>query len=238
MTTETFISKFRDIFGEKATLPFVYFYTDEPIAETAKTGGCFFKTFAQIEQGEVVSLNESNIRCGGGKFYTGFTPMPERVPKFVSYTERYKQTPEQVVDSVEQMNILPAPAPWLNIMRVDHVETLDHIEGMIFLATPDELSGLCGWAFFDSQDPMAVTTAFGSGCSSMFANVTTENRRGGQRCFLGLFDPSVRPCIDPDKLGFGIPKSRLDTLLTTLDECFLTNSHAWPKVRERMEGGE
>ncbi|MBM6991939.1 MAG: DUF169 domain-containing protein [Prevotella sp.] len=234
MTSQAFISKFREIFGDNVSLPLVYRYTNEPLAETPKIGGCFFKSFAQIEQGRAVSLNETNIGCGGGKFYTGFTEMPERVPTFVSYTERYKQTPEQVIESVAQMDIQRAPAGWLNVMRVDRVETLDDIEGMIILATPDELSGLCGWAFFDTSAPDAVTTVFGSGCSTMFANVTTENRRGGQRCFLGLFDPSVRPCIDKNKLGFGIPKSRLDTMMQTVDDCFLINSHAWPRVKERL----
>ena len=37
-----------------------------------------------------VSLNADVIGCGGGKFYTGFTDMPERVPTFVSLKEKYK----------------------------------------------------------------------------------------------------------------------------------------------------
>lgn len=238
MTSATFISRFREIFGERVPLPLVYFYSDKPLAETPFVGGCLFKTFAQAEQGTAVSFNATNIGCGGGRFYTGFAPMPDRVPKFVSETEHYKHTPAQVAEAISQMDIQKAPGPWLNIVRSDEVETFDQIEGMVFLATADELSGLCGWAFYDTQDPQAVTTIFGSGCSTMLANVTTENRRGGQHCFLGLFDPSVRPWIDADKLGFAIPKSRLDTMLLTLDSCFLTNSHAWSKVRQRLQAND
>ncbi len=40
----------------------------------------------------VVLSAAENIGCGGGKFYTGFTEMPERVPTFVSLKEKYKQT--------------------------------------------------------------------------------------------------------------------------------------------------
>lgn len=45
-----------------------------------------------VRDGGIISLNAENIGCGGGKFYTGFTEMPEHVPTFVSLKEKYKQT--------------------------------------------------------------------------------------------------------------------------------------------------
>ncbi len=234
MNVQEFIDVYRKTFGKSPYLPMVYFYSEQPIGLTEKMEGCFFKWFDRILQGTPVSLTGESIGCGGGKFYTGFTEMPERVPRFVSLQERYKKSPEMVTDAIQKMSIQRAGATYLNIARVDQVTTFDHIEGMIFLATPDVLSGLCGWAFYDSTTEDAVTTIFGSGCSTMFANVTTENRRNGHRCFLGLFDPSVRPHVDAQCLGFGIPKSRLVNMMGTMEECFLGNSSAWNKVRERI----
>lgn len=234
-STLHFISLFRQAFGPNALLPLVYSYTERPLAHTPKIGGCFFKALPHVMDGGTLSLNADNIGCGGGKFYTGFTPMPERVPTFVSLKERYKQTPEMVARFVADIDVQQAPAPWLNLMRVDGVETLDQIEGMVFLATPDELSGLCGWAFYDNNSPEAVTTLFGSGCSTMLANTTTENRRGGSRCFLGLLDPSVRPHIPAGRLGFAIPRSRLDGMMATMGQCFLGGAPAWKKVRARLD---
>lgn len=234
MKSQDFIKLFRELFGNNVSLPIVYNYTNEPMANTPKFGGCIFKKLVEIDHGEIVSVNTSNLQCGGGRFYTGFTDMPNRVPNYVSATEHYKQTADLVLQSIRQMDVQRAPAEWLNIWRVDQTETLDDIEGMIFLATPDELSGLCGWAFYDNSDPEAVLATFGSGCSALFANVTTENKRGGQRCFIGLFDPSARAFIDKDKLGLGIPKSRLETMLFTVNENFLTQSSAWAKIKDRM----
>ena len=63
-----------------------------------------------VRDGGIISLNAENIGCGGGKFYTGFTEMPEHVPTFVSLKEKYKQTPEQVIDYIEQMGVSTSSA--------------------------------------------------------------------------------------------------------------------------------
>lgn len=234
MEVNEFITLFREVFGEKPSLPLVFHYSDRPVTEPRAVPGCFFKTFEGAIAGEPVTHTVETIGCGGGKFYTGFTEMPDRIPGFVSMKEHYKQTPEQVSEFIDKIQVERAKATYLNIQRVDKVDSLDNIEGMIFLATPDMLSGLCGWAFYDNTYDDAVSTIFGSGCSTMFANVTSENRKGGYRCFLGLFDPSVRPHIPAGCLGFGVPKSRLDAMLGTIGECFLTNSVAWTRVKKRI----
>ncbi len=83
-------------------------------APAAKAGGVFFKALAEARDGRPVGLNASNIGCGGGKFYTGFSPMPEFVPQFVSLKERYKQTPEMVLDFIAALDLRPGPKAWLS----------------------------------------------------------------------------------------------------------------------------
>lgn len=94
-----------------------------------------------------MSLSAEIIACGGGKLYTGFTDMPERVPGFVSLTEKYKKTPQMVIDYVEDLGMKRAEQTYLNFVRIDKAESFDGFEGIMFYATPDMLSGLCGWAF-------------------------------------------------------------------------------------------
>ena len=84
MQTGEFVAAFREAFGPVPELPLLFRYTDEPLRPAAKAGGCFFKALAEARDGRPVGLNSSNIGCGGGKFYTGFSPMPEFVPQFVS----------------------------------------------------------------------------------------------------------------------------------------------------------
>ena len=83
MKSQDFIKLFRELFGNNVSLPIVYNYTNEPMANTPKFGGCIFKKLVEIDHGEIVSVNTSNLQCGGGRFYTGFTDMPNRDRKSV-----------------------------------------------------------------------------------------------------------------------------------------------------------
>lgn len=234
MEVNVFINNYREAFGHTAELPLLFWYSDTPFAETEKINGCFFKGLKAAREGNPISLSLDTITCGGGKFYTGFTPMPEQVPAFVSLKERYKKTPEMVVDFVEKLGVPLAIGKYLNFARVDGVDSFDNVEGMLFLATPDILSGLTTWTFFDTNLEDAVVSSFGSGCSAVVTQAVIENRRNGKRTFIGLFDPSVRPYIEANILSFVIPMSRFGEMYHTMRESCLFDTHAWRKVRDRI----
>ena len=235
MTVKEFIQCYREAFGSKVQLPLLFGYSDTPVAVTEKIGGCFFKGLQAAREGHPVSLSVDVIGCGGGKLYTGFADMPEHVPGFVSLKEKYKKTPEMVVDYVKGLEMERATKPYLNFVRIDKAESWDGVEGLLFYATPDMLSGLCGWAFFDNNEPDAVVSQFGSGCSTVVSMTVVENARRGHRCFIGLFDPSVRPWIGKNELSFTIPYCRFVTMMETMKDCFLFDSHAWEKIKQRLE---
>ena len=229
-----FIQSYREAFGENAQLPLLFGYNDTPVAQTAKIGGCFFKGLQAAREGTPISLSVEVIGCGGGKLYTGFTYMPAHVPNYVSITEKYKRTPEMVADYVKRLEIPRATKPYLNFVRIDKAESFEGFEGVMFYATPDMLAGLCGWAFYDTNEPDAVMAQFGSGCSTVVSMTVVENARGGYRCFLGLLDPSVRPWVGPNELSFTIPMSRFTAMMDTMRQCFLFGSHAWEKLKARL----
>ena len=235
MDIKEFLLNYRQAFGSKASLPLLFGYSDKPIANTEKIGGCFFKGLQAARDGQPVSLSADVIGCGGGKLYTGFSDIPERVPGFVSLKEKYKKTPEMVVDYVNGLGMNRAEKPYLNFIRIDKAESFEGIEGIFFYATPDMLSGLCGWAFFDINEPDAVVSQFGSGCSTVVSMTVVENARQGHRCFIGLLDPSVRPWVGKDELSFTIPFSRFTQMMETMKDCFLFDSHAWQKMKARLE---
>ena len=234
MDLKGFIENYREAFGENAQLPLLFGYSDEPVAQTAKIGGCFFKGLQEAREGTPLSLNADVIGCGGGKLYTGFSDMPPHVPNYVSITEKYKRTPEMVADYVKRLETPRATKSYLNFIRIDKAESFEGFEGVMFYATPDMLAGLCGWAYYDTNEPDAVVARFGSGCSTVVSMTVVENARNGYRCFLGLFDPSVRPWVGKDELSFTVPMSRFKVMLDTMRECFLFGSHAWEKVKARL----
>ena len=235
MNIATFLRNYKEAFGQDTPVPLLFFYSDAPLAETEKINGCFFKALHAVREGRPVSLNAEIIGCGGGKFYTGFSPMPEHVPGFVSGKERYKQTPEMVLDFIEQLEVKQTDRKYLNFIRIDQAESFDNMEGLLFFATPDMLSGLCSWTFYDNNAPGAVTTLFGSGCSNIISTTVQENRKNGNRTFLGLFDPSVRPHVGANELSFVIPRCRFSAMYETLRKCCLFDTHAWAKVKERID---
>ena len=188
----------------------------------------------EVRAGNTISLNAEVIGCGGGKFYTGFAPMPEHVPGFVSLKEKYKKTPGMVKEFVDELGIPRAEKKYLHCARIDRVEHFDGLEGILFLATPDILSGLTTWAYFDNNSPDTVMAMFGSGCCSVVTQAVLENRMGGKRTFLGFFDPSVRPWFEADILSFTIPMSRFRVMYDTMRESCLFGTPAWAKVRERI----
>lgn len=234
MDTFTFIENYRKAFGEHVPLPILFFYSDMPLAETEKIGGCFFKGLQRVREGIPVSLNADIIGCGGGKFYTGFTAMPSHVPHFVSVKEKYKRTPEMVLDYIRQLDLKMIGKKYLNFVRIDQADDWKEAEGLLFFATPDVLSGLCTWAFYDNNSSDAVVSMFGSGCSTVVSLAVQENRNKGSRTFLGLFDPSVRPYVGEYELSFVIPFHRFQTMYETMPQCCLFDTHAWSKVRERI----
>ena len=232
---KNFIENYREAFGETAQLPLIFGYSDIAIAETKKIGGCFFKGLQEAREGNGVSLSVDVIGCGGGKLYTGFADMPEYVANFVSLKEKYKLTPEMVVDYINSLELKKTTKRYLNFQRIDKVESLDWAEGVLFYATPDMLSGLCGWAFFDNNHNDAVVTRFGSGCSTVVSMTIAENARQGHQCFLGLLDPSVRPWVGENELSFAVPMSRFTVMMKTMRQCFLFDAPAWQRLKTRMK---
>ena len=162
--------------------------------------------------------------------------MPKHVPTFVSLKEKYKQTPEMVIDFIQQIRVPRTEKEYLHFARIDKVESLEEMEGVVFLANPDMLSGLTTWAFYDNNAEDCVVSTFGSGCSAVVTQATIENRKGGKRTFLGFFDPSVRPHFEADKLSYTIPMSRFKEMYETMRKSCLFDTHAWGKIKERMNG--
>lgn len=51
--------------------------------------------------------------------------MPERVPGFVSLKEKYKKTPEMVIEYVQSLEMERTEKPYLNFIRIDQAASFD-----------------------------------------------------------------------------------------------------------------
>lgn len=235
MTPQEFIPKFREAFGEEAPMPIAFWYGDTAVNPESRVPRCMIGAIRKVCDGNPLTITAETVQCGGGGLYTAFRPMPERVPLFVSETEHYKQTPEQVRKYVESLDIELTTKPYLNFVPVDRLTSWEGVEAVVFFATPDILSGLCTWAFYDNDADDAVTTKFASGCAAVISFATVENRKGGRRAFLGMFDPSARPLVPKNEFTFAVPMSRFCEMLDTMCDSALYQ-HAFSVVRRRING--
>lgn len=234
MTPTEFITEYTDCFGAAAPLPLAVVYTTKPLNEPRNIAGCMFKQFHRAYRGETVTFDAASLTCGGGNLYTGLGPVQERIYDFVSNVEKYKQSPELVRDYITALNPQLSVKPYLNIVPVGNLDSFDGIEGLMFLVTPDVLSGLFAWANYDSADPNAVMSPWGSGCATAITTMVNENRVGGKHCFIGMLDVSVRQFFHHDILSFSIPQSRLMEMCETMRQCCISGSPAWLKVKKRI----
>lgn len=235
MTPQHFIKRFREAFGEAAPIPIAIWYDDTAVATECRVPRCMIGAIRKVCDGNALTLTESNVQCGGGGLYTAFRPMPDRVPLFVSETEHYKRTPEMVCNYIAGMGIERTDKPYLNFVSVDKLANWDKVEAVLFFASPDVLSGLCTWAFYDSNAADTVVAPFASGCASAATFAMVENRKCGKRCFLGMLDPSARPLVPKNELTFAVPMSRFKEMLETMPHSALYQK-AFSVIRRRING--
>lgn len=236
MKPEEFVKAYAEAFGADTQLPIAFGFSDEPLTAPKEGLRCIMGLFPKVRKGEAVTLADKFLGCGGGTVYMGTGELVDRIPHFVSNIEHYQQTPQMVRDYVEGLHIVPAPKQYINFQRVDSLTSWEGIEGMIFFAKPDVLSGLCAWAFFDDNTASAVITRFASGCASLITMAVSENRKtDGHSCFLGGFDPSARIMMPAEELTFVIPAVRLGKMLQTMRDTCLFDTPAWGKIRQRIE---
>ena len=148
-----------------AELPLVFFYANQPgnaeLVKPALAHQCFIGVLSRVRQGASLSFNSDSIGCGGGKRFLGFTQeLRQNFEFFLSCGipgqmegERYKKSPELVLEAVKRMPKLEA-LPLITWKRWDKLEESEEPEVVVFFATPDVLSGLFTLANFDQEEPM------------------------------------------------------------------------------------
>ena len=235
MTPQEFILKFREAFGEAAPLPIAFWYDNKAVNAESREPRSMIGAIRKVCNGSTLTLTSEKVQCPGGALYAAFRPMPEQIAFFVSQIERYKQTPEQMYAYVESLGIELTDKSYLNFVCVDQLASWDGVEAIVFFATPDILSGLCTWALFDNDADDAIVTKFASGCAAVITFATVESRKGGRRCFLGMFDPTARPLVPKNELSFAIPMSRFTEMLATMPDSALYQK-AFSVVRRRING--
>lgn len=147
--------------------------------------------------------------------------------------ERYKKSPELVLELLARMPEFQAPARYLVVKRWDQLAPEDEPGIVVFFAPPDVLSGLFTLAGYAEPGMDAVTAPFGSGCASVVYHPYLELGSAHPRAVLGMFDVSARPCVPAGVLTLAVPWPKFAGMVNDMDESFLI-TESWHKVQVRM----
>ena len=228
-----------------AELPITFYYADEPRGvdevEAATKHRCFLAQLAAVRKGRSLSFNNEAISCGGGKRYLGLPhgTMPD-FEYFLSCGipgkmegERYKKSPEIVLEMMKKAPVFEAPARYAVFKRWDRLEADDEPAVVIFQDKPDVLSGLFTLSGFEESDINAVIAPFSAGCGSICQYPYLEQQKENPRAVIGMFDVSARPWVKKNTLSFAVPMKKFARMVDDMEESFLITP-SWGKVRKRM----
>lgn len=228
-----------------AELPIVFYYTDGAAQGHRIAAGssnrCLVANLVRVRRGETLRFGADSIGCPGGKRYAGFTETIR--PGFEFFLscgipgkmegERYKKSPELVREVMARSPAFKAPAEFIVFKRWDLIEENECPDAVVFFATPDVLAGLFTLASFDTAESSGVIAPFSAGCGSIVEYPYLERASPSPRCVIGMFDPSARPYVEPDRVTFAAPWEKFVPMVGNMEESFLTTP-TWAKIRERI----
>jgi len=243
--------KFLELWGTYfpgAELPIAFYYADEPgdleKVKAAAERHCFLGQLAAVRKGRSLCFDNESIGCFGGRRYLGFEQ--QLMPNFEYFLscgipgkmegERYKKTPDLVLEMMKKAPMLEAPARYAVFKRWDQLEAADEPAVIIFQDKPDVLSGLFTLSGFDESDIYAVIAPFSAGCGSICLHPYLEQQKENPRAVIGMFDVSARPWVKKDTLSFAVPMKKFARMVNDMAESFLITP-SWEKVQKRMNLG-
>jgi uncharacterized protein (DUF169 family) len=242
--SEEIWNQFRGTLGLKEP-PLGIYYTDgKPEGVTPKEGihGCMIGLLQNArKKGITVYFDKDHFGCPGGAYYMGFLVSPRpNIEYFLSCGipgemegERYIKTPELAREFFKKMKPRPAPATYCVFKPMEQFQDNTKPEVVVFFATPDILSGLFTLTNYALESTDAVSTPFGSGCSTILTYPLKEAEKEQPRAVLGMFDVSARPMVEKEVLTLAMPYSVFLKLLKNVSESFL-ETESWKKVLRRI----
>lgn len=196
---------------------------------------------ASAHQGITAAFCERTVVCKGGRAGLGIEPLETGVMEYFLSVggkgpkegEFYRKSPELALDYIEAMPEYRTDH-YLVFTPLCNVDpgSAENLDGIIFLVNADQLSGLVTLSNFDKKSLDNTAVTFGAGCAqSVLFPFSAEN--AGQRCYIGLTDPSARKRISGELLSFSIPWARFKEMESVAEESFLTKE-TWGVIANRL----
>jgi len=202
--------------------------------------GCVMSMLSAASKGREAAFDKDTCGCSGGKVGLGFeTFQLGFIDRFLStgtetvQGEYHRQSPEIARTFIEALPLVELAHPFVVFEPLDRLASEDTPEVVVFLATPDQLSGLATLASYDRPGRENVIFAAASGCQATVLLALDQGRSPEPKCLLGLTDPAARRFVDPNVLSFAIPWQRFLEMERNVDESFL-GRETWARLAKRF----
>jgi hypothetical protein len=136
-------------------------------------------------------------------------------------------------EALEHVPTVHAPRSHLVFKRWDLLGEADAPDVVVFFVGPDELAGLFMLAHFDEVIPDPVLAPFASGCMALGSYPLAQREARPQRAILGMLDPGARSCLPDTMLTLAIPMAKLERMIASMEESFLTTP-GWGRILARI----
>jgi len=186
-------------------------------------------------------FDRDRFGCLGGAFYLGFlkpqldaiaylvsTGIPDRIEG-----ERYLESPDVVRAFFRMIDPRPATARFCVFKPLSLFGPEEQPELVTFFARAETVAGLNQLATFVTNDFEAVSSPFGSGCSTLVTWPLKYLAEGKLKAVIGGWDPSDRKFLKADEITFTVPYEMFNRMADRWSESFLTTS-TWEAIRKRI----
>lgn len=213
------------------------------VAAKGRTVAFDRKTYGCVGGGAGLGFGNTYVNFPGGIEYflsvgnKGFCEsemgkkIAENMPRLV-HGEKYKKSPEHAKSFTDALPYYDVPTEFVVFKPIEKLLPEDKPEVIVFLANPDQISGLVVLANYARHGGENVTVPWGAGCHSICIIPFNEGKSPNPRGVIGLIDISARKHVEKDILSFSVPYNLFVEMEGNVEESFLTTDQ-WLTLCDR-----
>ncbi len=222
--------------------------------------GCVVSLICSAAKGRTAYACLQTAGCTGGAVGLGLTSSYEGVPGGIEYFlsngnpefcctpegrelakknphlehgEGYFRSPDVARAFIQELPRMDLNTKYVVFKPLSDLTPTEEPKVVIFLANPDQLSGLVTLCCYTTETRNAVVVSMAAGCAQMGILAYREVDSDQPRAILGLTDASARVrsanAIGRDKLSFTIPWNLFKRMEADVDNCFLVRG-TWEEL--------
>ena len=214
---------------------------EDAIGLKKKGRGCIIPLILASGKGKTVVFDKNSTGWDCSAFHLGYKDwIFPGIEYFLSHKmlfgsncERFVKTPKLAKNYVKSIRFKKKSEGYSIFKALEKFTESEKPELVIFLANPDQLSGLVYLLQFDNpESDDRIVTKFASACGSIITLPLQYARKGEKKAFWGLHDISARTRFSKELMSITMPYELLEDIYKNINDSFLITER-WQKIAKR-----